>query len=422
MSTGIWLQTAGGLLAICALAWLVSEHRGRPPWRPIVAGLGMQVLLAVILLHVPGVNDAIQLANRAVEALQDATRAGAGFVFGYLGGADLPFAPLPDGNALILAFQVLTLVIVVSALTALLIHWRVLPWVVRGFAALLERPFGLGGAAGLGMAANIFVGMVEAPLFIRDHLARMTRSDLFVVMCGGMATIAGTMFAVYTQIVEPIVPGAAAHLLTASVISAPAAIMIARLMVPPDPAAPADAAATMTPPDYRSSMDAITDGTLTGLGLYLNIVAMLLVLVAIVHLVNQVLGAAPDLGGQALSLERIFGWVMAPLAWLIGVPWSEASAAGALLGTKTVLNEFLAYTQLAALPPGTLSPRSELIMTYALCGFANFGSLGIMIGGLGTLAPERRSEIVGLGLKSIVAGTLATCCTGAVVGLVGGAG
>ena len=421
MDAGMWLQSVAGLLGICGLAWLASEDRRRRPWGLIAVGLGMQLLLALLLLRAPGFRDAVNLANEAVEALAAATRAGSSFVFGYLGGAALPFEVVEDRSTLIIAFQILTLVIVISALTSLLIHWRILPWVVRGFAALLERPFRLGGAAGLGMAANIFVGMVEAPLFIRDHLARLSRSDLFVVMCGGMATIAGTMFAVYTEIIETLVPGAAGHLLTASVISAPAAIMIARLLVPPAPDAVIEASATMTPPACAGAMDAITDGTRTGLSLFLNIVAMLLVLVALVYLVNLMLGVAPAVGGAPLSLERIFGWVMAPLAWLMGLPWSEAAAGGALLGTKTVLNEMLAYSQLAALPPDALSPRSQLIMTYALCGFANFGSLGIMIGGLSTLAPERRGEIAGLGMKSILGGLLATCCTGAVVGLVGGA-
>ncbi len=421
MAAGIWLQSALGLLGLCGLAWLVSEDRRTAPWRTIAVGLGLQLAIALLLLRVPPVRQVVGLANDVVGALAAANAAGANFVFGYVGGAAPPFEQAGTGTTLILAFQTLTLVILISALTAVLIHWRILPWLVRGFGALLQRPFGVSGAAGLGTAANIFVGMVEAPLFIRDHVGRLSRSDLFVVMCGGMATIAGTMFAVYTQIVENVVPGAAGHLLTASVISAPAAIMIARLMVPPNPDGPDDATpATMEPPGYGGTMDAITEGTRTGLSLYLHIVAMLLVLVALVHLANLALGAATAFADSPLTLERVFGWIMAPLTWLMGVPWGEAAAAGALLGTKTVLNEFLAFVQLVQLDPDALSPRSELIMTYALCGFANFGSLGIMIGGLGTLAPERRHEIVGLGFKAIVGGTLATCCTGAVVGLIGG--
>jgi CNT family concentrative nucleoside transporter len=420
MTAGAWLQGIIGLTGLCGLAWLVSENRRIGPWRAVAAGLGLQFALALLLLQVPPVRAVVNLATAAVEVLAGANRAGGQFVFGFLGGAEPPFDTVDSGKTLILAFQTLTLVILISALTAVLIQWRVLPWIVRAFSALVRRPFGISGAAGLGMAANIFVGMVEAPLFIRDHLARLSRSDLFVVMGGGMATIAGTMFAVYSQIIADVVPDAAGHLLTASVISAPAAIMIARIMVPPAGPGPAEADETdIEVPSYGGTMDAITKGTRTGLDLYLNIVAMLLVLVALVHLANVLLGFATGFAEEPLTLERVFGWCLAPLAWLMGIPASEAATAGALLGTKTVLNEFLAYLQLVGLEPGALTPRSELIMTYALCGFANFGSLGIMIGGLGTLAPTRRDEIVELGLKSIAGGTLATCCTGAVVGLVG---
>jgi CNT family concentrative nucleoside transporter len=418
MGAGIWLQGIVGLLGLCGLAWLASENRRAPPWRTIIVGLGLQFAIALLLLRVPPLRRGVGLVNEVVDALAAANAAGGRFVFGYVGGAEPPFEVIDRFNTLVLAFQTLTLVILISALTAVLIHWRVLPWLVRGFGALLRRPFGISGAAGLGTAANIFVGMVEAPLFIRDHVARLSRSDLFVVMCGGMATIAGTVFVVYAGFVGTVVPNAAGHLLTASVISAPAAIMVARLMVPPPPGAAANEA-TISPPRYGGTMDAITEGTSTGLSLYLNIVAMLLVLVALVELANVLLGAATAFADTPLTLQRIFGWAMAPLAWLMGVPWSEATTAGALLGTKTVLNEFLAYVQLAELEPAALSPRSDLIMTYALCGFANFGSLGIMIGGLSTIAPERRPEIARLGLRSIVGGTLATCCTGAVVGLIG---
>ena len=417
MTTGLYLQGLFGLLGLCALAWLISENRRALPWRALAAGLGLQFLLAVALLRVAPVRGAFEAVNDAVAALQAATAAGSAFVFGYVGGGAPPFEVINPNNSLVLAFQALTLIIVISALTAVLIHWRILPLLVRGFSALLQKPFGLGGAAGLGTAANIFVGMVEAPLFIRDHIARLSRSDLFVVMCGGMATIAGTVLFLYAAVIGDAVSDAAGHLLAASVISAPAAVMIARIMVPPTVAAGPEAA-TAAPPAYASTMDAITEGTRSGVGLYLNIAAMLLVLVALVHLVNQVIGLLPAVADAPLTLERIFGWFMAPLAWLMGVPWAEAQTAGSLLGTKTVLNEFLAYLRLADLPAGELSDRSRLIMTYALCGFANFGSLGIMIGGMSTLAPERRQEIVGLGLRSIAGGTLATCCTGSIVGLI----
>ena len=273
----------------------------------------------------------------------------------------------------------------------------------------------VGGAVGLGAAANIFVGMIEAPLFVRNYLSKLSRSEMFMLMTAGMATVAGTVLILYATFVGEVIDNAIGHLLTASIISAPAAITVAKLMVPSD--APPTSAELESDTEVNSSMDAITQGTMNGLKLFLNIVAMLLVFVALVHLANALLGLFPPVAGSVLTFERILGWIMAPICWLMGVPWSEAIVAGSLMGVKTILNEFIAYLQLAALPEGTLSDRSELIMTYALCGFANFGSLGIMLGGLTTMVPERRTEIVDLGLKSIVAGTLATCCTGAVVGV-----
>ena len=410
------LQPCVGLIVFCLAAWLISEDRGRLPLREIAAGIGLQLVLAGLLLHFAPARRLVESVNDLVSALQAATDAGTAFVFGYLGGAMLPFEVSEGTSPMVLAFRALPLILVVSALSAVLTYWRVLPWIVSGFSRLLQKPFGIGGAVGLGTAANIFVGMVEAPLFIRHYLAEMSRSGLFVVMCSGMATIAGTVLFLYASVIGDAVPGAAGHLLVASVISAPAAVMIARIMIP---GTGQDSGDSLTPPRYAGTMDAITQGTQSGLTLYLNVVAMLLVLVALVKLVNLTLGLTPDVAGEPLTLQRLFGWVMAPLAWLMGIPWAESATAGSLLGTKTVLNEFLAYLQLAALSPEALTERSRLIMTYALCGFANFGSLGIMIGGMSAMVPERRTEIVQLGLRSIVGGTLATCCTGAIVGLLG---
>jgi CNT family concentrative nucleoside transporter len=409
------LQSAFGLLAFLAVAWALSENRRGASVRVVVAGIAAQLILAALLLKVPLLEAALATLNDLVLVLQSATDAGTSFVFGYLGGGPLPFEEAQPGASFVLAFRALPLIIVVSALTAVLTYWRVLPWIVRGFALALEKSLGVGGAVGLGTAANIFVGMVEAPLFIRPYLARLSRSELFVVMVSGMATIAGTVLVLYSTIIAPVIPNAVGHLLTASLISAPAAVTVALLMIPRTAASTAGALA----PDRgaSSTMDAITRGTRSGLELFLMVIAMLLVLVALVFLVNAVFALLPDVAGQPLSLERLLGYLMAPVCWLMGVPWSEALSAGALMGIKTVLNEFLAYLRLAALPPGTLSDRSALIMTYALCGFANFGSLGILIGGLSTMVPERRDEVVALGLRSIVAGTLATCCTGAVVGI-----
>jgi CNT family concentrative nucleoside transporter len=305
----------------------------------------------------------------------------------------------------VLAFRALPIVLVISALSALLFYWRVLPAVVRAISWLLRRTMGVGGVVGLSTAANVFVGMVEAPLFVRPYLARVSRGELFAIMVAGMASIAGTVLFLYASILGRVMPDAVAHLLIASVLSAPAALALAYIMVPPR------GEVTSGDLDLRSeatgSMDAVTRGTLEGAQLLINIVAMLIVFVSLVALVNLVI--AP------YSLQGLLGILLAPLAWLAGVPWSEAQSAGALLGTKTVLNELVAYIDLSK---GDLSERSRLLMTYALCGFANFGSLGIMIGGLGTMCPERRAEVVALGLKSIIAGTLATSFTAASVALI----
>jgi CNT family concentrative nucleoside transporter len=409
------LQSAFGLLVFVAIAWAMSENRRAASPRLALAGIAAQLALAALLLKVPPLEAALTFLNELVLTLQKATEAGSAFVFGYLGGAPLPFEETQPGASFVLAFRALPLIIVISALTALLTYWRILPWVVRSFSRLLERFLGVGGAVGLATAANVFVGMVEAPLFIRPYLASLSRSELFVVMVSGMATIAGTVLVLYATIIAPVIPNAVGNLLTASLVSAPAAITIALLMIPQTSAS--TAGALVPGRGASSSMDAVTRGTRSGLELFLMVIAMLLVLVTLVFLVNAALALLPDLGGRPVSLERLLGYLMAPVCWLMGVPWSEAVTAGALMGIKTVLNEFLAYLNLAALPGGALSQRSTLIMTYALCGFANFGSLGILIGGLSTMVPERGDEVVALGMRSIVAGTLATCCTGAVVGI-----
>ena len=402
-----------GLAFLVLFAWAISENRRGFSWRVVIAGLAVQFALALLLLKLPQSQIVFVWLNDVVVALQKATEAGTSLVFGFLGGGPLPFKEPYPGAAFILAFRALPLVLLMSALSALLYHWRVLPWIVRGFAWALSKALGITGAAGFGTAANVFVGMVEAPLLIRPYLNRISRSELFIVMTAGMATIAGTMYALYVTFLANVIPGAAGHLLTASLISAPAAIMIARLMVPFDGAEAKERIETGKL--YDNSMDAITTGTIDGLRLLAYILGMLVVLVALVALANAILGLAPDTAGAPLTLQRILGWIMAPVTWLIGIPWGEAATAGQLLGTKIVLNELLAYLDLAKLPPDALSERSRLIMAYALCGFAHFGSLGIMIGGMGAMAPDRRKEIVQLGLKSVLAGVMATCMTGAVV-------
>ena len=410
------LQSAFGFLALHALAWLFSENRRIVPWRTVLSGMALTLVLGAILLKVPAIAALFATANDAVAVIERATREGSSFVFGYLGGGLAPFdATKNPGSSFILAFQALPLVLVISALTSLLFYWRILPLVVRGFSALLKRAMGLGGAIGLSSAANVFVGMVEAPLFVKPYLAKLSRSELFVLMTCGMATIAGTVMVLYASVLAQAIPDALGHILIASIISTPAAIVVAVLMVPGREAA--TEGEILPPNNARSTMDAITAGTVDGVNLLINIVAMLLVLVALVYLANQILALLPALAGAPLSLQRILGWIMAPAVWLTGIPWLEAQTAGALMGTKTVLNEFIAYLDLAKLPPEALSERSRMIMLYAMCGFANFGSLGIMIGGLTTMAPERRDDIVGLGLRTLVSGTLATLIAGSVVGL-----
>lgn len=410
------LQSAGGLLALVAVAWLFSEDRRRLPVRLVVAGLGLQLALAALLIKLPQVKGPFLRLNDMVTALQEATQAGTALVFGYLGGGPAPFELAYPENAFVFAFRALPMILVVSALSALLFHWRILPAVVRGFAWVLRRTLGIGGALGLGAAANIFAGMVEAPLLIRPYLGAMSRAELFALMTTGMATIAGTVMVLYAGILGPVVPDALGHILIASIISAPAALLLAGVMIPPaGPGRDGDTAALAG--ESEGAMDAVTRGTLDAIPLMLNVMAMLVVLVALVTLANQVLGLLPEVAGSPLTLQRLLGWAMAPAVWVIGIPWVEAQTAGTLMGVKTVLNEFIAYLDLARLPAGALSERSRLIMTYALCGFANFGSLGIMIGGMGAMAPERRGEIVALGMKSILAGTLATLMTGAVVGV-----
>ena len=411
------LQSLIGLLAFAGLAWLISENRKKVRLRVVLIGLVIQLAIGALLLKLPFFRDFFLALNRMVLSLEESTRAGTAMVFGYLGGGPLPFDEKFPGSSFILAFRGLPLVLVISALSALLFYWKILPVIVRGFSWVMEKTMNLGGAEGLGVSANIFVGMVEAPLFIRPYLAEMTRSELFTLMTSGMSTIAGTVMVLYASILSRTIPDIMGHILTASIISVPAAVVIAKIMVP-ETGTPTSGKIDL-PQSASSAMDAITKGTVSGVQLLINIVAMLVVLVALVHLVNLILGLLPEMGGRALTLQRVLGILMAPVVWLMGVPWAEATTAGALMGTKTILNEFLAYLDLSRLPAGALGDRSKLIMTYAMCGFANPGSLGIMIGGLGTMAPERRDEIVSLGFKSILAGTLATCMTGAVVGLIG---
>jgi CNT family concentrative nucleoside transporter len=405
-----------GLLSLLLLAWALSENRWRVPVRTVVAGVVLQIALALVFVKFPLAAALFLLLNQGVDALQRATDAGTSLVFGYLGGAALPFAETQSGASFIFAFRALPIVLVISALASLLFYWGVLQVIVNGFAWLLRRAMGVGGALGLGAAVHVFVGNIEAPLLVRPYLARMERGELFALMTCGMAGIAGTVMVLYATILGPVIPDALGHILIASVISTPAGLAVAALMVPFGSDPHAEAQLSLGEP-LLSAMDALAKGTADGIVFLANITAMLVVAIACVTLVNLTLSWIPPISGAAVTLQYLFAWAFRPVMWLIGVPANEIATAASLMGTKTVLNEFVAYINMAHLPPEALSEHTRLILTYAMCGFANFGSAGIMIGGMSAMCPERKHDIVGLGLRSILSGTIATCMSGAVVGM-----
>ena len=404
-----------GYAALLALAWALSEDRRRIAWRTVAAGLALQVALAVLLLRVGPARRAVLLLNGAADALQAATDQGTGFLFGYLGGGALPFAELHPGGSVILAFKILPLVLVISALSALLFHWGVLQRLTAGFAWLLSRSMGIDGALALAAAVHIFVGMIEAPLLIRPYLDRMQRGEVFAMMTCGLAGVAGTVMVIYATVLGPVIPNALGAILVASVVSTPAALAVSALMVPWGPGTGDEAAMAVAHPPVNG-VDAIVRGTADGVGPLVGITTTLLVTVALVALVNMALAALP-FGDAPLTLQAIAALPFRPVMWLIGLPWAETGPAALLMGTKTVLNEFTSYLGLAALPPDTLSLRSRTILTYAMCGFANFGSVGILIGGIGSMMPNRRAEVAALGMRAMLAGTIATCMSGALAGL-----
>nr|CRH06272.1 putative Na+(H+)/nucleoside cotransporter [Candidatus Magnetococcus massalia] len=409
-------QSLLALLLFPLVAWLFSEHRSAVKPRMVMVGIALQLGLGALLLGVAPIHEALMQLNGVVEAIQQATAAGSQFLFGYLAGGSAPYEAAHPQNSFIFAIQALPIILLMSVLSALLFHWGILQRVVWLFSWLLERSMKVSGALGLSAAANVFVGMVEAPLLVRPYLERMSRAELFALMSCGMATVAGTVLVFYASVIGPVLPGALGHLLTASVISVPAALTMGLIMVPEQDGAMA-LKVELPRAESQTVMDAIVRGTRSGTELLIQIAAMLLVLVALVKLANITLGMLPTVLNDPITLERMLGWVMAPVVWLMGIPWSEATTAGALMGTKTVLNELIAYLHMAQLPVDALSERSRMIMTYALCGFANLGSLGIMVGGFTAMLPSRRDEILSLAPKTLLSGTLATLMTGAIAGL-----
>ncbi len=403
---------------LIAIAWALSERRGQIQWRAIVFGLALQFVLALLLTQVPPVRDAFGALNGLVIALNDATRAGTSFVFGYVGGGGMPFTATTPGATFIFAFQALPLILLISALSALGFHVGLIQPVVRGFAWVLRRTIGVDGPAGLATAVTIFIGNVEGPMVVRPYLAAESRAGLFVMMTAGMGMVSGTMMVVYATMLADVIPNALGQILTASILAAPGAAVVAFLMVPETESAHTDTAeVAVVRHDGDNWISVIARGALDALPLIVNIIVMLITLIALVTLINTAIAHLPDVAGAPLTLQRMFGWVMAPLAWLVGVPWSEAITAGGLLGTKMVLNELVAYADMAALGPDALAPRTRLVLTYALCGFANFASMGITIGGMSAMVPQRRREIIDLTPKALISGTITTCLSGAMIGL-----
>ncbi|HEY1751254.1 MAG TPA: nucleoside transporter C-terminal domain-containing protein [Caulobacteraceae bacterium] len=411
-------QSLAGVAVTIGICWVLSEKRSAFPWKLTLGALAVQAGLVFVLFGLPWTRGALAGAGMLVQGLSDSTQAGVKFVFGYLAGGDQPY-PVQNGALLfVFAFRVLPIILVICALAALLWHWKILKWIVQGFGYVFERLMGLRGPPALATAATVFMGQVEGPIFIRSYLPSLSRSELFLLLAVGMSCVSGSTMVAYATMLKDAVPNAAAHVLTASIISAPAGVLLARIMVPRDAAAEAVPDAELADEKlYESSIDALIKGVSVGLDIVLKIGATLVVFVALVAMVDGILGLFAPVGGAPLSLERGFGIVLSPLAWCLGIPWKEAQAAGSLLGVKLMLTEFTAFLDLAKLGPAVLSPRSHIIMTYALCGFANIASVGINVAGYSVLAPSRQKEIMGMVWKAMLVGFLATCMTASVVGV-----
>ncbi len=409
------MQALIGIIFLIGTAFLLSNNRRAISWKSVCLGFSAHVFLALILLKLPFVADALMIVNNLVGAIQDASRAGTEFVFGFLGGGETPF-DLTDSNYLfVFAFQVLPQVLIFSVLVALFWHWRVLPLVVKIMGFFLSRILNVKGPLATASASSLFLGMVEAPLVVRAYLVSMSTSDFFAVMTLGMSTVAGSVLVLYASVLIPVIDAAVSQIVAASLLNIIGALYISRLFEPELSSEAIDFDTTISL-KYDSTMDALAKGTADGITLAVNVGAMVLVLVSLVALVNVSLSQV-NISETALSLELIFGWIFSPIAWLIGVPWDESALGGRLLGTKLVLNELVAFIQLAEVAPG-LSEHSTKVLMFALCGFANFGSLGILLGGLYILVPERREETIRIAPKSIISGTIVTLMSASIVSVI----
>ena len=411
-------QSLVGVALAIGLCWAISENRRRFPWKLALGAIVVQAILVVALFGLAPLRDALIGVGRAVDGLSASTQAGVAFVFGFLaGGPNQPYALTNPASMFVFAFRVLPVILVVCALAALLWHWRILKWITQGFGLLFEKTMGLRGPPALATAATVFMGQVEGPIFIRSYLPSLSRSELFMLIAVGMACVSGSTMVAYATILKDVLPNAAAHVLTASIISAPAGVLLARILVPRTPETEQsqqhDPAADKV---YESSVDALIRGTSDGLSIVLNVAATLIVFVALVAMVNGILASFGDVAGSPISVERVLGIIFAPLAWALGIRWEDASTAGSLLGVKLVLTEFTAFIRMGAIPTGVIDERTRVIMTYALCGFANIASVGINVAGYSVLVPERRQEIMGMVWKAMFAGFMATCLTASVVG------
>jgi CNT family concentrative nucleoside transporter len=411
-------QSLVGILLAIGVCWAISENRRRFPWKLALGAIAVQAILVVALFGLPLLRAGLIGIGHAVDGLSNSTQAGVAFVFGFLaGGPQQPYALTNPASMFVFAFRVLPVILVVCALAALLWHWRILKWITQGFGMLFEKTMGLRGPPALATAATVFMGQVEGPIFIRSYLPSLSRSELFMLIAVGMACVSGSTMVAYATILKDVLPNAAAHVLTASIISAPAGVLLARILVPRAPESEQsqdhDPAADKV---YESSVDALIRGTSDGLAIVLNVAATLIVFVALVAMVNGILGSLGEVAGAPISVERILGVIFAPLAWALGIRWEDASTAGSLLGVKLVLTEFTAFIRMGAIPTGAIDERTRVIMTYALCGFANIASVGINVAGYSVLVPERRQEIMGMVWKAMFAGFMATCLTASVVG------
>ena len=413
MSTLNFLHIFIGFIGLVAIAIPFSSNYKIINYRYVFYGIVSQLLLAAILLKLPIVINFFELLGNGVTILQNATIEGAGFVFGYPPSDDSsPYRSLLET----FAFGVLPYIIVMSCISAILWHWGILPFIVNIISKACQKLFNIGGPVGLGAAANVFIGQVEAPLLIKPYISKLSNKELLILMTAGMATVAGSVMVALISILEAQFANVnlIQHFLTASILSVPAAIMYANIMIPSNEIT--DSNADAPPKVYNSTMDAITTGTTQGSNIAVSVGTILIAVIALVYIINAFLGSLGGYFGIDLSIELLLGYLFAPITWLMGIPWNEALIAGELLGLKTTLNEFVAYPALANLEPGALSDRSKLITFYSLCGFANFSSVGILISGIGAMVPERKDDLINVSFKALVAATLASCMTGLVVG------